>query len=76
MSEDKHCRSPQEIQNEYGQLCMQIGDQVIKQKGGDSVIEQIVQKVKQLNVELAESNAYYARLNAELEAKKAEAPAS
>lgn len=71
--EEKQPRTPQEIQNDYSQICLQLGDQTVKQAGFEVAKGQLLDKVKVLNVELLESNAYYAKMQQSLEAAKAEA---
>jgi peptidoglycan hydrolase CwlO-like protein len=74
MSEEKHPRTAQEIQNEYFQVCAQVGDIHVKIASQQSEISKRLKKVEGLNLEMLESNAYYAKLQSELEAKKNEAP--
>lgn len=72
MSEEKAHRTPQEIQNEYSQVCMQMGDLLVKIQVAEDAIGQQKNKVKALNLELMESNAYWAKVQKELEEKKAQ----
>lgn len=76
MTEEKQPRTAQEIQQEYFQVCAQIGDLQVKHSLHDSEVKKRLERVKELNVEVLESNAYYAKMNAELEALKNEAPKS
>lgn len=69
-------RTAQEIQQEYSQVCLQMGDLIVKKANAEAAVEQSLNKVKALNFELMESNAHYAKLQRELEEKKAQAPAA
>lgn len=73
MSDEQH-RTPQEIQNEYSQLCMRIGDIQVKTTANDIEVGKMFKRIQDINVEILASNAYFAKLNAELEAKKNENP--
>ncbi|WP_196302652.1 hypothetical protein, partial [Streptococcus pneumoniae] len=70
----KQHRTLQEIQNEYAQVCAQLGDKQYKICEEQKNCEILKDKLRSLNLESLESNAYMAKLQRELEEKKNEKP--
>lgn len=59
--EEKKPRTAQEINNDYAQTCAKLGDMVAKRKNLDTQGELLLKQLEAINVEMLESNAYYAK---------------
>lgn len=63
-------RSPQEIQQEYSQLCAQMGENSFRIEETEKMNRQLASRIRELGPEM---QAAQERAKAEAEAKKAEA---